>query len=74
MSFFFIRLFTCRGLQYIETSKQRINVESITNSLAGSPHRDNVEHDDDVLSSLAKLTNKVGTLRRINCSHFEKQN
>ena len=50
-------------------SKQRINVESITNNLAGSPYRGNVEHDDDVLSSLAKLTNNVGTFRRINCSH-----
>jgi hypothetical protein len=29
-------LFTCCDLQNIETSKQRINVESITKSLAGS--------------------------------------
>ncbi len=69
MKIFFVLLLTCFDLHNNETSKQRINVERIIKSLDGSPRRGN---DDDVISSFAKLTKSVGTLKRINCSHLKK--
>lgn len=57
---------TWLDLQSMETSKQRINVESITKSLSASPLRGDAA---DGKSSLAILMKSMGTLKRINCSH-----
>jgi hypothetical protein len=63
-------ILTCLGLHNIETSKQRINVERIIESFDGSPKRCNDDDDVDDISSFAKFAKSIGTLRRINCSHF----
>ena len=57
---------TWLDLQSVETSKQRINVESITNNLSASPFRSEAA---DGISSLAIPMNSIGTLISINFLH-----